>query len=291
VTNKRLRVVLPSKPESLEEIRREVGGFVTDTVFRDRAKDILLVASEAGTNVVRHAYCNKRGKHHITIECVLREYRLTILVCDKGRGLSKEKKRTMFTEEGGFGLFLMRELTDKFKCHSSRFGTVVELGFEHEPENEDGVDNQAITGSVTLPSPRAVRAYSRIRAFSLFIADQTKELNDVLKLNDYDLANAMLTEILEQLTSINKYFCRLTPKTQSVIKKWLEDNIEALRELEKFLIKDEAELIKKCSGYYGMIRQRETINLLKEIGAGLEIMVNDKNSCWIALDDEPLQLI
>ncbi|MBI4733706.1 MAG: ATP-binding protein [Rubrobacteridae bacterium] len=289
--SKRLKVILPSKPESLEEIRREISGFVTDTVFNDRVKDILLVTSEAGTNVVRHAYNGKRGRHFITIECVLRDEDLTILVCDKGRGLSKEKKQTMFTQEGGFGLFLMRELTDKFKCHSSRFGTVIELGFMHEYEEKDIVKNRAITGSVTLTSPRAVRSYAKIKAFTLFVTDQTKELNDVLKSKDYDLANAMLLEVLEQLMMINRYYCRLTPKTQSVVKKWLEENIEILRTLEQSLLRNESNSIRNSSGVYCMIRQRETINMLIEIATGLEAMVSDKNSCWIALDDEPLQLI
>ena len=287
--DKRLKFVLPSKPESLEAIRHEVGIFVSGTVFANRSKDILLVASEAGTNVVRHAYNDKRVEQLITIECILCVGTLTVLVCDKGRGLSRAKSRILFSEEGGFGLYLMKELTDKFKCHSSRFGTVVELGFESGEGKK-----RKLFKPIRIVSPRTMKSYSKIKAFTLFVTERTRELESALGVNDYDLANVILRKLQQQFVVTNRSFCRLTPITSGRVKNWLESNIVDLRKLELSLIESEVTEMSEIicgSGIYDMIRQRETINLLSALINDLDAALNDKDGCWLALDDGPLQLI
>jgi anti-sigma regulatory factor (Ser/Thr protein kinase) len=117
VIDKRLKLVLASKPESIEEIRNEIKIFLSGTVFEQRIQDILLVASEAGTNVVRHAYkscVHSESEQIIIVECVLHSRKLAIFVRDRGCGLRRKDSRNLFTEEGGFGLYLMKELTDRF---------------------------------------------------------------------------------------------------------------------------------------------------------------------------------
>jgi anti-sigma regulatory factor (Ser/Thr protein kinase) len=285
LVEKRLKLLLPSKPENLEAIRYEIGGFVSGTDFEGRIKDILLVTSEACTNVVRHAYDGKCERQNITIECILRAGKLTVLVCDRGKGLGNVRNRTLFTEEGGFGLYLMKELTDRFKSHSSRFGTVVELGFDCE-----AVNSKVRSRPVILISPHSIKAYTKIKAFTLFVSTQTEKLNNALDVNDYDLANTILNEVLGQVDAINRSYCRLTPRTRSVIKEWLASNAATLKQVERILIQNEISMISSGSGIYGMIRQRETINLLSDIITGLETALGDKDSCWIALDDGPLQL-
>lgn len=132
MVGKRLKLSLPSKPQSLDAIRDEVYGFISGTPYEARASDILLVISEACTNVVRHAYPKACKKATVTVECVLKDDYLTVMVCDKGRGLTPACGRPIFSEDGGFGLFLMQRISDKFKCHSSPgSGTVVELVFKN----------------------------------------------------------------------------------------------------------------------------------------------------------------
>ncbi len=132
MVDKRLKLSLPSKPQSLDAIRDEVYNFISRTPYETRASDILLAISEACANVVRHAYPKAYKKATVKVECVLKDDYLTVMVCDKGRGLTPACGRPIFSEDGGFGLFLMRRISDKFKCHSSPgSGTVVELGFKN----------------------------------------------------------------------------------------------------------------------------------------------------------------
>lgn len=287
--DKRLKLVLASKPESIEEVRKEIKTFLSATLFEDRIQDILLVASEAATNVVRHAYkscVHVESEQIIIVECVLRSHKLAIFVRDRGCGLSRKDNRNLFTEEGGFGLYLMKELADKFAHYSTESGTVVELGFECEP-----LKKKSIFGPVTIVTPRAIRAYSRIKSFTVFVNGKTEELGEALAVGDYDSANKALDEIIKQASGLSCYFSRLTPRTSQVVKGWLESSVKTLRSLEQGLIQNETSIMSSGSGVYEMIRQRETINILSDIVNDLESVYGGHDSCWIALDDGPLQLI
>jgi anti-sigma regulatory factor (Ser/Thr protein kinase) len=289
VIDKRLKLVLASKPESIEEIRNEIKTFLSETVFEQRIQDILLTASEAGTNVVRHAYENcvhTESEQIIIVECVLHSHKLTIFVRDRGCGLRRKDNRNLFTEEGGFGLYLMKELADKFTHHPAETGTIVELGFECEP-----LQKKSIFGPVSIVTPRAIRAYARIKSFTVFVNGKTAELAEVLAVGDYDSANKVLDDIIKQANGLNCHFSRLTPRTRQVVKGWLESSVNTLRRLEQGLIQNESSIMTSGSGVYEMIRQRETINILSEIVNDLESVYDGHGSCWIALDDGPLQLI
>lgn len=285
MSSSKLKLLLPSKPESAEFVRNEVSNFVSGTNFEERVQDILLVVSEACTNVVRHAYDDKYDEQIIATECILRTSNLTVLVCDKGKGLNDDRNRTLFTEEGGFGLYLMRELADKFDCHSSKLGTVIELGFDRK------IINTPRLKPIVFASPRSIKAYTKIKAFTLFVSAQTEALNDALSVNDYDLAKEILSKVLMQVDAINRNYYRLTTRTRCVIMKWLDSNIAALRQLEQILVQNEISMLSSGSGIYNMIRQRETINQLNDIIVGLEVALGDRDSCWISLDKEPVQLI
>jgi len=131
VVDKRLKLVFPSKPQSLEAIRAEVHSFISGTPYNGRGSDILLVVTEACANVVRHAYPENHKDPLIILESILEPDYLTIMVSDRGKGLILQDGDTIFSEDGGFGLFLMQKLSDRLKCYSSfGSGTVVEIGFK-----------------------------------------------------------------------------------------------------------------------------------------------------------------
>lgn len=130
--DRRLKLLLPSQPQSLTAIREEVQDIISGTDYEERAPDILVVLSEACTNVVRHAYAEGDKQPVIGLECALDDLSLKLLVRDKGRGLTHCLDEPVFSEEGGFGLFLMEKLSDGFECYSSLgFGTVIEVLFKN----------------------------------------------------------------------------------------------------------------------------------------------------------------
>ncbi|HEY3374886.1 MAG TPA: ATP-binding protein [Candidatus Aquicultor sp.] len=131
MAGRRLTLLLPAKPQSLNAIRRQVEGFIQYTPFETRGGDILVVISEACTNVVRHAYVKDHDRPIITLGAELKSDSLVFVVCDKGKGLTLTDEAPVFSEDGGFGLFLIRRLTDRFECRSSATGTVLELAFEN----------------------------------------------------------------------------------------------------------------------------------------------------------------
>ncbi|MBS3909802.1 MAG: ATP-binding protein [Actinobacteria bacterium] len=130
--DRRLKLLLPSQPRSLTAIREEVQDIISGTDYEVRGPDILVVLSEACTNVVRHAYAEGHMRPVIGLECALDDVSLKLMVRDKGKGLTYRLDEPVFSEEGGFGLFLMDALSDGFECYSSPgFGTVIEALFKN----------------------------------------------------------------------------------------------------------------------------------------------------------------
>ncbi|MDP2210162.1 MAG: ATP-binding protein [Candidatus Aquicultor sp.] len=130
--DRRLKLLLPSQPQSLTAIREEVQDIISGTDYEERGPDILVVSSEACTNVVRHAYAEGHIRPVIGLECTLDDASLKLMVRDKGKGLTYRLDEPVFSEEGGFGLFLMEKLSDGFECYSSPgFGTVIEALFKN----------------------------------------------------------------------------------------------------------------------------------------------------------------
>lgn len=141
---KRLRLTLPSQPQSLNAIRRQVNELIEGTVYEDRSADILIVVSEACANVVRHAYEKDFKNPVIDLEVNLEPDVLKIMVGDKGKGLTMRSCRISGSEEGGFGLYLMQKLSDSFECNPAPGGgTVIELGFVNPHANGQKVQRVA----------------------------------------------------------------------------------------------------------------------------------------------------
>lgn len=79
-----------------------------------------LVATEAVTNAMRHAGGEGSDERPITVTCTLEGPELVLEVTDRGRFRSE---RDRSDDNGGRGLFLIRELTRSFDLRAGRDGT------------------------------------------------------------------------------------------------------------------------------------------------------------------------
>ncbi|MEV4707294.1 ATP-binding protein [Actinoplanes sp. NPDC049316] len=88
----------------------------------DRLDDFVVAVNELLTNAVRHG----GGTGHLTLWC--EAYAVTCEVADRGAGagpLPREKPAP--DQPGGWGLYLVRELTDTFVIKSGPEGTAVRI--------------------------------------------------------------------------------------------------------------------------------------------------------------------
>lgn len=99
----------PATPESVGVIRREVTAFARALgISGRRLDDVRVAASEAATNVVRHAYRGLPGAIHVDVSAV--EDELWILIADDGYGPNTPSA----TPGLGWGLAIITEATDQF---------------------------------------------------------------------------------------------------------------------------------------------------------------------------------
>ena len=127
---------MPARPEYLTLARLVVAAAASiEATFRhEKIEDLRVAVSEATTNAIE-AHARMSGEDRITIRCDLAEERIEVEVRDEGPGFDPDKlepvpgisdpDRLVF--EGGFGLPLMRELTDETEIRSSDEGTAVKL--------------------------------------------------------------------------------------------------------------------------------------------------------------------
>ncbi len=127
---KRFRLSLPAEGENLALIRKLIEKFVEDTAFKRRLFEIKVVISEASSNVIRHAYDKKAASSLITVHGHLNPFFLRISVKDTGKGLMSLKKNREYPEDGGYGIEVMRKLSDRFMYKAAPgLGTTVDVLF------------------------------------------------------------------------------------------------------------------------------------------------------------------
>lgn len=127
---KRIRLSLPAYAENLTLVRQFVENFIEGTAFGNRSFEIQLVISEACTNVIRHAYDDPKASSLVTIYGSMTLFTLTLTVKDTGNGLVGSEREIEFPGDGGYGITLMRNLTDRFCLEASPgHGTTVNLTF------------------------------------------------------------------------------------------------------------------------------------------------------------------
>jgi anti-sigma regulatory factor (Ser/Thr protein kinase) len=107
----RFEVELARDPDSAAEARRALGE-VADHLSPRRLEDARLLVSELVTNAIRHADLDDGDV--ILLVVVTGERALRIEVCDPGRGFEVSEPEPDPTRPSGWGLYLVRELSDRW---------------------------------------------------------------------------------------------------------------------------------------------------------------------------------
>lgn len=117
----RMELQLACEPELIAVARLACATFASQLGFGlDEVEDIKLAVSEACTNVVRHAYEDRQGKH-FTICCWAEQNALVIEVRDVGRGIPSGARTNL-------GTMIMRAVMDEVILQSAEGqGTIVRM--------------------------------------------------------------------------------------------------------------------------------------------------------------------
>ena len=107
----RYEVDLARDPDSAAEARRALGE-VSDHLTPRRLEDAQLLVSELVTNAIRHAGLDEADTIKLVVETGDRALRIE--VCDSGRGFEISEPEPDPTRPSGWGLYLVRELSDRW---------------------------------------------------------------------------------------------------------------------------------------------------------------------------------
>ena len=114
------RLQLSSELRHLKTVRRWIGKICLDAgLDEEQVSDMQLVVGEAFTNGVEHGY-RYEPDGTISLTARVRSGFLEITVRDRGRSLDISKMKDpdlSRPHEGGYGLYLMCQLTDRFDIH------------------------------------------------------------------------------------------------------------------------------------------------------------------------------
>ena len=120
-----IRLTLPARAENVALVRHVCSALAEALGLPERVtEDMRLAVTEACTNVVRHAYEEADGPIDVQIESD--GDRLTVVVCDQGRGISPSAD----SEGPGLGLPLIAALTDDLEIdHAPEQGSRLSMSF------------------------------------------------------------------------------------------------------------------------------------------------------------------
>ena len=107
----RYEVDLARDPDSAAEARRALGE-VSDHLTPRRLEDAQLLVSELVTNAIRHAGLEEADTIKLVVETGDRALRIE--VCDTGPGFELTEPAPDPTRPSGWGLYLVRELSDRW---------------------------------------------------------------------------------------------------------------------------------------------------------------------------------
>lgn len=126
----------PARAEYLSLARLVVAAAASlEPTFRDeRIEDLRIAVSEATTNAIT-AHTALDGEERIVVRCDLDDDRIEVWIEDQGAGFDPNSLTPLpemddperLAIEGGFGLPLIRVLTDEAEIRSSPEGTAVKL--------------------------------------------------------------------------------------------------------------------------------------------------------------------
>jgi anti-sigma regulatory factor (Ser/Thr protein kinase) len=123
----RQELSLSARPEAVAEARRWAAGVADGLVEPDKEDDLRLVMSEVVTNALRH------GASGATIELAItpKDEFLCVQVTDDGPGLAPRPRALTTEENGGFGLFLVEQLTRRWGVTRERGRTRVWFEYDY----------------------------------------------------------------------------------------------------------------------------------------------------------------
>lgn len=131
VTKENLQV--PAEINSLKRLR----DFITRTGKKYRLTDktinsFKLAIDEASTNIIRHAYRDKKGM--ITVRFIIRRSTVTVCIIDQGRFFDLKnvdapdlKRYVAIGKKGGLGIFMIRKLVDEVDYRRTEEGNELRL--------------------------------------------------------------------------------------------------------------------------------------------------------------------
>ena len=125
---------IPARLDLLELVRMVVttAASIEPTFDDDRIEDLRLVVSEACANAIE-AHTSQERDERIVLRCDLADDRIEIEVRDRAGGFDPDPELPTVTDaarlgyERGFGIPLMRKLSDEAEFTSSETGTSVRL--------------------------------------------------------------------------------------------------------------------------------------------------------------------
>jgi serine/threonine-protein kinase RsbW len=125
-----LQRTYPAVPDSVRAARHAITRFAAEAgASAEQIKTVRLAASEALTNVVKHAYPNDPGSVHVTAAVACGE--LCVLIADDGCGIRPHVRRGGL----GMGLILIASLCDELQIvKRSSGGTGLWLWFKLRTE-------------------------------------------------------------------------------------------------------------------------------------------------------------
>lgn len=130
-----VEVEIPSRTDLVAVVRMVVAAASTaaDALHGDRLDDLRLVVSEVTTNAIEANLSNGGRPGRVLVRCEVGRGIVRLQVRDQGGGFSSSQRLPLIDDperlsvEGGFGIPLMRHLSDASNFASGPEGTVVDL--------------------------------------------------------------------------------------------------------------------------------------------------------------------
>jgi anti-sigma regulatory factor (Ser/Thr protein kinase) len=114
-----LELTLPAEPESVAEARTRVCDALEPYLANGESETLKLLVSEVVTNAVKHGDSTHPVQLHAHWNAEVR-----VEVCDHGEGFTPAPRNGALDEPGGFGLYLVGQLADRWGVETDDGTTV-----------------------------------------------------------------------------------------------------------------------------------------------------------------------
>lgn len=129
----KIEIRVPCKPKYVRTIRRAVADFAESiNIPEAEVEEIEIAASEAVSNIVRHAYSGCKRTGGVRVKCAHQRNGFTVEVIDRGCGFDAPADHVVpeanYDREGGFGIILIKRLMDSVNYVSKPdHGTTIKM--------------------------------------------------------------------------------------------------------------------------------------------------------------------